>query len=237
MKISVVLPAHNEANRLKRCVRAVESSLRKYNYEIIIAEDGSTDGTERIAAKLASEKIKLINHRKKLGRGSALKNAFRIATGNIICYLDVDLATDAKYLPKLINYAKKFDVAFGSRYMRGSSVRRPIVRNFVSRFYNSFVRVIIGCDVHDTQIGFKAFSKKFVDKEIMNIDEKSWAWDTVVIVNACKKNYSVKEFPVKWVETKNKRTSATRLLSDVKIHGRVLAKLFLRWNLGLNIRL
>lgn len=236
--ITVVLPAYNEASRLENCVRAVKRSL-KNNYEIIIAEDGSTDGTDKIATEISRKDrhIKLMQYPRKLGRGLALKKAFKNAKGNIMCYLDVDLATDMKYFPQLIDYAKNFDVVCGSRYMSGSSLQRPALRDAISRFYNSFVRYIIGCDVHDTQIGFKAFSKKFVENEIMSIDEKSWAWDTIVVVNACKKGYKVKEFPVKWIEKKGKKTSISRLLADMRIHGRVLAKLFLKWNLGLDVRL
>ena len=122
--ITVVLPAYNEARRIKKCVAAVKHSLAKNNYEIIIAEDGSTDGTDKIAAIIAKrdKKIRLITHREKLGRGLALKNAFKIANGNIICYIDSDLATDMKYMPGLIAYAKKFDVVLGSRYMPSSVV-------------------------------------------------------------------------------------------------------------------
>jgi glycosyltransferase involved in cell wall biosynthesis len=237
--ITVVLPAYNEARRIKKCVAAVKHSLEKNNYEIIIAEDGSTDGTDKIAAAIVKrdKKIRLITHHEKLGRGLALKNAFKIAKGNTICYIDSDLATDMKYMQDLIAYAKKFDVVLGSRYMPSSVVRRPILRSLFSKFYNFFVHYVIGCDVRDTQIGFKAFSRKFVEKEIMKINEKTWAWDTIVMVNACKKGYKIKEFPIVWNEKRSKKTSISRLLSDIRIHGTVLLKLFLKWNLEFDIRL
>lgn len=131
-----------------------------------------------------------------------MKRAFKISKGDTICYLDVDLATSMRYMSELIEYSKDHDVVFGSRYMPGSVVRRPHLRESVSRIYNSLIRNVIGCQVFDVQIGFKAFSRRFVDKEIMKINEKSWAWDTIVVVEAIKKGYKVKEFPVKWKEKK-----------------------------------
>lgn len=237
--ITVVLPAHNEAARLEKCVKEVKNFLKRKDYEIIIAEDGSKDGTDRIAAGISGrdKKIRLIHSIIRLGKGLALKNAFKIARGEIVCFLDVDLATDMKYLPKLIDYAKDFDVVMGSRYMPQSVTKRPFMRSFASIVYNSFVRNVIGCKVYDTQIGFKAFSKKFIHQEIMKIREKTWAWDTIVVVNAIKKGYRVKEFPVKWIEPKGRRTNMIRLVSDTIIHGRVILKLFLKWRLGVNISL
>jgi glycosyltransferase involved in cell wall biosynthesis len=239
MEITVVLPAYNEAVTIEKCVNFVKKILAKKSYEIIIAEDGSSDGTREIAQKIAKrdKKIRLISSRKKLGRGLALKNAFKIAKGDVFCYIDADIATDMEYLPKLLKYVKDYDVVLGSRYLPDSVVERPFLRSLFSKSYNFFVRYIIGCRISDTQIGFKAFSKEFVQKEIMKINEKTWAWDTIVVVDACKKGYRIKEFPVKWKETRNKRTPLLRLLRDMKIHGRVLCKLFLKWNLGFDIEL
>lgn len=238
---SLVLPAYNESKNLEKCVHEVRKALKGKEYEIIIAEDGSRDGTDRIAKKLARKyrNVRHLHNDKKLGRGRALKNAFMFAKGSEMGYIDVDMATDVAHLQKLLNYSKKFDVVTGSRYISNSATERPLAREIVSRFYNFLIRIFLGSPIHDHQCGFKSFSRDFVMKEVMEIGEKSWAWDTVVLVTAVRKRYSVKEFPVIWKEKKEKRHSSSfrRIISDVKIHGIVLLKLFVRYRLGFQIRL
>lgn len=238
---SLILPAHNEAMNLEKCVNTVQNVLNGYNYEIIIAEDGSIDGTDKIAEKLAMQdnRIRFLHNKEKLGRGLALKSAFKVAKGEIIGYIDVDMATDIRHLKELIEYSKNYDVVTGSRYLKSSKTKRPLLREIVSRSYNLMVRYALGCEIYDSQCGFKAFSNKFVNKEIYEINEKTWAWDTIVLVNAVKRGYRIKEFPVEWEEKKEDRHSASlkRIYKDIKIHGSVLIKLFGKYRLGLNIQL
>ena len=98
--VSLVFPAYNERENLGSAVRRTMQTLEVItnSYEIIIAEDGSTDGTDRIAASLSSEChfIKHIHSDRRLGRGLALKNAFIESNGEIVVYMDVDLATSIK---------------------------------------------------------------------------------------------------------------------------------------------
>ncbi len=237
---SLILPAYNEAERLERCVNEVKKILKGYHYEIIIAEDGSTDGTDKIAGRLAKKdkKIKFIHNEKKLGRGLALKRSMKKAEGSSIGYIDVDMATDIKHLKELVEYSKRYDVVTGSRYMPNSKIERPFLRKFASLVYNFIIRHLIGCNIYDSQCGFKMFSKKFVENEIFKIREKTWAWDTVVLVEALKKGYKVKEFSVNWREKKESAHSASikRIYKDTKIHGLVLLKLFVRWRLGIKVQ-
>ena len=232
---------NNEADNLEKCVAGARKALAGTDYEIIIAEDGSRDGTDRIAARISGKyrNVRHIHSDRKLGRGRALKNAFAAARGDSVGFIDVDMATDPAHLRDLVRYSRQYDVVTGSRYMKGSSVDRPFAREIVSRAYNWLARVFLGSGVQDLQCGFKAFSRKFVKKEISSIQESSWAWDTVVIVAARMKGYSVKEFPVRWEEKKEKKHSASpkRILSDIRIHGRVLASLFLKFRLGFDIRI
>ncbi len=238
---SLVLPAYNEAANLEDCANAVRKALGGYDYEIIIAEDGSTDGTDRIAERLAHEdkRIRFLHSDSKLGRGLALKNAFRIARGKRMGYIDVDMATEMKHLKELVEYSKDFDVVTGSRYLNASKAKRPLARDAVSRAYNFLIRLLLGCKICDSQCGFKMFSRKFVESEIFNIREKSWAWDTAVLVAAAKKGYKMMEFPVEWAEKKGGKHSASfgRICKDVKIHGSVLAKLFLKYRLKINMEI
>lgn len=238
---SLVLPAYNEAVNLENCVEEARKSLKGIEYEIIIAEDGSRDGTDRIAAGLAKKyrNVKHLHSDKKLGKGRALSNAFRLAKGSEMGAIDVDMATDVRHIKELALYARKYDVVTGSRYAKGSSVKRPLLREIVSRSYNLMAKFFLGSSINDLQCGFKAFSRKFVEKEIFQIEENTWAWDTIVLLTACRKGYSVMEFPVKWEEKKEAKHSSSfrRIWSDIRIHGKVLAKLFMKYRMGLDVRL
>jgi hypothetical protein len=239
---SLILPAYNEAPRLEKCVRECQRRFKQIgeDYEIIIAEDGSTDGTDMIAAKIArrDKRVKHLHQDNKLGRGRAVTLASKIARGDRIGFIDVDMATRVDFLDDLVKYSKKYDVVTGSRYVPGAELERPLLREFASKAYNLMIRVLLGVELYDSQCGFKAFSKRFVKKEMGKIKENSWAWDAAVLIHAIKSGYSFKEFPVVWKEKKEAAHSASmsRLMRDAKLHGTVVLKMFLKWRLGLPVQ-
>lgn len=204
MKISIVLPAYNEAKRLREAVEKVREAAERtgYDYEIIIAEDGSTDGTDKIAAELSSENSKIVHLHsdERLGRGRALMNAFDNARGDVVVYMDVDLATDLKHLKELVDAiaVEGYDIATGSRLMKESKTDRPAKREIASRGYNFLVRLFLGSKIHDHQCGFKAFRRKVILEIGKEVKDNHWFWDTEVLVLAQKRGYKVKEIPVEW---------------------------------------
>jgi len=209
---SLVFPAYNEAARLEKNVKTIVDSLNKLNidYEIIIAEDGSTDNTYEIGLKLSKEHRNLrINHyNEKLGRGLALKKAFSLANGKYVCYMDIDLATDIKHLKGLLNYVKGYDIVTGSRYLKNSVINRSIKRRGISWVYNFLARLLFNSKIFDHQCGFKAFKKETII-ELNKISENNhWFWDTEILILAQKFGYNVKEFPITWNEGKRSKVKA-----------------------------
>ncbi|MEM3730614.1 MAG: glycosyltransferase [Candidatus Bathyarchaeia archaeon] len=231
----VTIPACNEAKFLEKAVSTLlrETSALEKDYVIVIAEDGSVDGTDAIAQRLAKENPRIIHIHsdKKLGRGLALKNAWKKVRGDAYLYVDCDLATDMKYYPQLIAAIKNgYDLVTGSRYINGARVRRPGLRHFVSKAYNLLIRTTFKTRVYDHQIGFKAFSDKLV-RELLDVCEsKDWFWDTEIIVRAVHGGYKCLEFPVKWEEKRGSRTPLKRLVKDIYIHGKGLLKLGISLN-------
>ena len=211
VQVSVVLPAYNEASRLEAAVAKVMEALEEFaeSYEVIIAEDGSTDGTDKIAESL-SEKSPYVRHlheEKRLGRGAALKNAFKKSSGEILVYMDVDLATDVGQLESLVRAIEKegFDFAMGSRMLPQSRVERSRTREIASKSYNFLVRAMLGSKVKDHQCGFKAFRREPLMRLLDEVAARHWFWDTELIVRAFRKGYTIKEVPVEWksgLETK-----------------------------------
>ena len=216
-KVSVVLPAHNEADALEPAVSEITKVLDEYceDYEIIIAEDGSTDGTDKKADEL-SERLRGVRHlhaEKRLGRGKALKNAFQQSSGEILVYMDVDLATDVRQLKELINSVDEegYDFATGSRMLPESNVERSGTRNIASKTYNFMVRAVLGSKVKDHQCGFKAFRREPLMKLLDEVGANHWFWDTEILVRAYRRGYRIKEIPVLW---KSGRDTKVRLLHD-----------------------
>ena len=228
--IVVTVPAHNELPNLRKCIESLLQATPQLNEEfcIIIAEDGSTDGTDVIAQSLEGMHPNVIHLHspQKLGRGLALKQAWNKIDGDIYVFVDADLATDMKYFPQLINLIREGnDLATGSRYLKGAKVNRPFLRDVVSRFYNRLVRMIYKDNVFDHQIGFKAFSKRLIKDELYNCRSDDWFWDTEIIVRSIHDRYRVVEFPVEWEEKRGKNTPMKRLFNDVMIHGFGIIKL------------
>jgi glycosyltransferase involved in cell wall biosynthesis len=217
VKVSVVLPAHNEADNLEAAVTKITEALGEYTgaYEIIIAEDGSTDGTDKKAAAL-SERLPFVKHlheEKRLGRGRALKNAFQQSSGEILVYMDVDLATDVRQLKELISSVEKegYDFATGSRMLPESNVERSGTRQIASKTYNFMVRVVLGSKVKDHQCGFKAFRREPLMQLLDEVGASHWFWDTEILVRAHRRGYRIKEIPVLW---KSGRETKVKLLQD-----------------------
>jgi glycosyltransferase AglD len=204
MKISLVLPAYNEAVRLVDTVANVTETLKAISpdFEIIIAEDGSTDGTDDVARKLTQQYkyIKHVHSDARQGRGRALTRAFKASTGDVLCYIDVDLATDMSHLKELIEAIsiEGYDFATGSRMMPSSNVKRPLKRGIASRGFNFLVRYILGSKLYDHQCGFKAFKRAPLFEIMDDVVDPHWFWDTELFVKAQYYGYSIKEFPVNW---------------------------------------
>lgn len=225
----MVLPAYNEAANIEKAVLVTAETLNKITdrFEIIIAEDGSTDGTDRIASRLAEQYAYVVHLHsdKRQGRGKALNRAFKAASGEVLCYIDVDLATDMKYLEKLIRAVSTdgYDFATGSRMMSDSDAKRPFKREFASRGYNFLVRLFLHSKLYDHQCGFKAFRRESLFELLDETKNEHWFWDTEVLVRAQHKGYRVMEFPVYW---RHGGSSKVNLAKDVKGMGSEIFRLW-----------
>lgn len=225
----MVLPAYNEAANIDKAVLVTAETLSKITdrFEIIIAEDGSTDGTDRIASRLAEQYVYVVHLHsdKRQGRGKALNRAFKAASGEVLCYIDVDLATDMKYLEKLIRAVSTdgYGFATGSRMMSDSDAKRPFKREFASRGYNFLVRLFLHSKLYDHQCGFKAFRREDLFEFIDEVENEHWFWDTEVLVRAQHKGYRIMEFPVYW---RHGGSSKVNLAKDVKGMGSEIFRLW-----------
>lgn len=229
IEISLVIPAYNEADGLERAVEAARAALAPLGpYEILIAEDGSTDGTDRVAARLAERlpEVRHLHRDARMGRGGALRHALPAARGAVLAYMDADLATDVSHLGPLVEAIRNgADVATGSRRIPGSRAERTLKRRFLSVAYNGWVRLWLRSGVRDHQCGFKAFRREAILSLSDRIASDGWFWDTEVLVRAQRAGMRVVEIPVRWRE--QERTKV-RLQRDVGGLGKSVVLLWWR---------
>ena len=228
-EITILLPAHNEAWRIKGCIEAVEKAVKPFwsSYEIIVSEDGSIDGTEAVVSKITetNANVMLLHSPNRLGKGKAIKNALCVAKGEVVVFMDVDLSTNLKDLPEIARLAKENNgLAIGSRHVEGSRVRRPLSRTFFSLGYNVFVRALFFDGVKDHQCGFKAMSRRFVKSLDDIVESDGWFFDTELILRCKRSGFSLSELGVEWTEKREKKESNVRLFRDASKMGRDLLK-------------
>jgi glycosyltransferase AglD len=236
LDVLVVIPAHNEEKFIQESINSLEryisssgsSAMSKYNFSILIAEDGSSDKTFDIIKELSKKysNILLRHSANKLGRGRAVKEAWRDMDADIYTFLDADFATRLSYFYVLLNTCSEgFDVVTGSRYTTDSNVHRPFLRTIVSKAYNSIINMLFKTSVKDHQCGFKAISKKARDIILSKSIFDDWFWDTEIFVIARYNGLKVTEFPIEWHEKRGTKTPLKRLLKDIWIHGSGILKL------------
>jgi len=220
--LSVVIPSYNEmANLQKGVLDKVEHFLekQKFSYEVLISDDGSTDGSVEFSEKFVKEnpKFKLIRN-SHLGKAGAVTAGMLKANGEYILFTDMDQATPIDELDKLLPFADKFDIVIGSR----SSQRRgaPWTRVLMAKGMMVLRSVIVGVrGIRDTQCGFKLFRKDVSDnlfsklqtfhhgyKTISGSSVKA-GFDVELLFLAQKMGYKIKEIPVEWLYVETRRVS------------------------------
>lgn len=226
----ITVPACNESKTLRKCVESILAHASNFgeDFRIVISEDGSTDGTDLIAKELDKnyEQVIHLHSDVRLGKGLALKRAFKTVDGDIYAFVDSDLATSMKFFPQLIKLIREGnDLAFGSRYINGAEIQRDGLRDVSSRLYNLIIRAMFRDNVLDHQIGFKAFSKRLIKDVLDECDSTGWFWDTEIIVRSVNRNYKFVEFPVDWEEKKN-GTGSLKMVTEVGLQNVIgIAKL------------
>jgi glycosyltransferase AglD len=202
-EVTAIIPVYNDRHSLEIAIPRSLEILAEITpaFEIIVAEDGSTDGSTEYVQEYEKRdpRIRLLHRDERQGRGKALNRAIREAGGSIVCYYDVDLATDMQHLKELIGAIREgYDMSTGSRLLPESDIVRTGGREIASRSYNVLVRAILGSVIFDHQCGFKAFNKERILPVLPTIRSNHWFWDTEILVRGQRMGFRVKEFPVHW---------------------------------------
>ena len=200
---------------IKKQIPFYNKHLKDYNWRIVIGVNGKKDKILDLAKKL-SKKYKNVKYHytSKPGRGATLKDSWVNTNANIVSYMDVDLSTNLRCFPRLLNEFKKgYDVVVGSKYISGANIQRIPLRYIISKFYNKvFTKLFLGARFSDAQCGFKSMRKDVAVKLMPKIKDDGWFWDTEMLYLAQKYKYKVREIPVDWVEDPNSGVKMTKTI-------------------------
>jgi glycosyltransferase involved in cell wall biosynthesis len=221
--VDLVIPVLNEAHVLEKSVTTVREFLAGFpetRWRVVVVDNGSTDGTDRVALTLTERwsDVRFVQLPQR-GRGRALRHAWTQSEADVMCYTDVDLSTELAALPKMVRaiLEQGYDVSTGSRLMRESKTQRGFKRDLISRCYNILIKVVLFTSFSDAQCGFKAVSKKAVAELVPQIKDQSWFFDTELLVLAEKQGYRIKDIPVTWIEDDDSRVKIVKTAwEDIK---------------------
>jgi glycosyltransferase involved in cell wall biosynthesis len=223
LTVDILIPVLNEAHVLERSVTTVREYLQRsvlWKWRVVVVDNGSTDGTDRVGRELAEKHSDvLFLHLEQRGRGRALRFAWMQSSADIVGYMDVDLSTELAAIPRAVDAMTKegYDIAIGSRLMRGSQTRRSFNREVISQIYNFFVRAVLFTRLSDAQCGFKFVNHEVVERIVPQIKDQSWFFDTELLVLAEKQGYRIKDLPVVWIEDDDSRVKIVRTAwEDIK---------------------
>ncbi len=222
MRLSIIIPAWNEVQRLPTCWHALtafvaESPQFHQQVELIFVDDGSTDGSlallksyQEQAYPLAALVVLAESHR---GKGHAVRQGMLQARGDICLFTDVDLSTPLTEFAHLSPYLARADVVIASRAVRGAAVqkRQSLYRTWGGKLINLFVQALAVPGINDTQCGFKLFTQKAAHEVFRRTTLDGFSFDVEALFLARRLGFRIAEVPVLWI---NSPESKVRPLHD-----------------------
>ena len=214
---SIVLPAYNERERIAGTLDKIlaYAAERRWNVEVIVVDDGSTDDTATIVSQYARKHpvLRLLENPGNRGKGFSVRNGMLHAKGDILLFSDADLSSPIEEADKLFAaMAQGADIAIGSRWVdRRLQIRRqPLHRRIFGRIFNLSLRLVLGLQFKDTQCGFKAFNRRSAQTIFPLQKIERWGFDPELLFLARKFQFSVREVPVAWSHREGTRIHPLR---------------------------
>jgi dolichyl-phosphate beta-glucosyltransferase len=220
--LSVVIPAYNEERRLPETLHKIEPYLakRSNNFELILVDDGSADGTLRLMREESDRRpyVKVVALPKNRGKGRALATGVTASSGRLVLISDADLSTPIEELPKLeAALANGADVAIASRAKRGARIEisQPPHRVLMGKVFNLIVQSLLLPGIWDTQCGFKLFKGDLGRHLFEELKTDGFGYDVEVLYRARRGQHAIAEVPVRWQHSAPTRVAAFRSSLDM----------------------
>lgn len=208
-KYSVILPTYNERRNLPVITWLLAKTFNEnnINWELIIVDDASPDGTQDVAKQLidiyGAERIQLRPRAGKLGLGTAYVHGLQYVTGNFVIIMDADFSHHPKFIPEFIKTQKSnnYDIVTGTRYAGDGGVYGwDFKRKLVSRGANLFASVVLRPGVSDLTGSFRLYKKAVLERVIRETESKGYTFQMEMMVRARAAGYSVAEVPISFVD-------------------------------------
>jgi len=199
LKISIIIPAYNEEKTIQEVIkRVLKIRLGKIKKEVIVVNDGSTDGTEREIKKIKDKRIKIISYKKNLGKGFAIRRGLREATGDIIIIQDADLELYPEEIPKLIKpiVEGKTKVVYGSRNLNKKNEFGDFLFTFGGKIVTFFANLLYGINITDEPCGYKVFKSEVIKK--IPLKCRGFEFCPEITAKIAKRKFKIIEVPVKY---------------------------------------
>lgn len=213
--LSIIIPAHNEENRLPRTLEQVFAFLKQQSFasEVIVVENGSRDHTYEIAQSFSKqhENLRVIQNDWR-GKGLAIQRGVKEAKGDYIFFCDADLSMPVEEISKFIPpQLPNVDIAIASREAPGAvRYNEPYYRHLTGRVFNTLIRLLVLPNLQDTQCGFKCFRAQ-VARDIFRYQTLTgWAFDVELLYIAGHHGYKIIEIPIDWYFNDDSKISIFR---------------------------
>jgi dolichyl-phosphate beta-glucosyltransferase len=233
--LSIVIPAHNEQNRLPATLEQILHFLKQQSFtsEVIVVENGSTDATYNVAQQFAKqhENLRVIQSEK--GKGAAVQRGMLEAQGDYRFMCDADLSMPVeevvKFIPPML---QNFDIAIASREAKGAvRYNEPSYRHLGGRGINFLIQTLILPGLNDTQCGFKCFRAEVAEDVFKRQTLMGWSFDIELLYIARRHGYRIVEIPIHWYHFSDSKVSAlrdaVRMIQDIfRIHAKARSGIY-----------
>jgi dolichol-phosphate mannosyltransferase len=228
-RVVVVIPTYNEADNLSWIVGRVRAA--QPDVDVLVVDDGSPDGTGRIADELAAADpaVSVVHRTAKAGLGAAYLHGFRVAMAagyDVIGEMDADGSHQPEQLGRLLDALADADLVIGSRWVPGGSVVNwPLQRELLSRGGNLYVRLLLGIGVRDATAGYRLFRRTTLEKiDLDSVQSTGYVFQTDMVARTLAAGLTVREVPIEFIErvrgdSKMSRAVATESLRRITAWG------------------
>jgi dolichyl-phosphate beta-glucosyltransferase len=230
--LSLIIPAFNEETRIGKSLEQILRFLKSqsYSFEVIVVDDGSSDGTSALVHDRYGDEPCVRLHGKPLrrGKGAAVQEGMLQANGRFVFFSDADLSVPIETIPSFLSHLQNgCGIAIASRRRRGAKLERhqPAIREFMGGVFTRLSNWILALQHSDLTCGFKGFRREIAKELFSRQRLDSWSFDSEILYLAKIKGYRVSEIPVTW---RDDAATKVRLLRDVV--SSFLGLLFIRVN-------
>jgi glycosyltransferase involved in cell wall biosynthesis len=198
MKLSIVIPVYNEKNTIEKIIGRVQSVNLELDKEILLVDDGSTDGTQEILRKLETDEVKIFIHEKNQGKGKALQTGFSKASGDFVIIQDADLEYDPKEYPQLLAplLDGRADAVYGSRFLGGPHRVLFFWHYLGNKMLTTFSNMLSNLNLTDMETCYKVFRKEILDK--ITLKSKRFGIEPEITLKLAKLKCRIYEVPISY---------------------------------------